>query len=173
MKNRLALVVLMSITFLGYSQTNPSDSIIDGSFIIAASCEMDTSVTFHFDSAINWLDSTGFSKSNYTFTAGNENYCELIVATKSCRCSDCSFTKIIIVRLDPLDTSDLIHLSPTNTTWLVRNVWLFDPFEYNFVGTLDFGKHELRINPTFKERPDLLGSGTTIRTSLLAKPLRD
>jgi hypothetical protein len=146
---KLVCCFLLFLTFVsfGYNQIISPDKAIDGRYI-KSTCDVDTIITFYFDSEFIWIDSIGHKKAHYQFDKGSHVYCEVILKTKNCNCKDCSFLEKFIIRIDDFDNTDFIHLNPSNTTWIVINVWRYYPFIDSFSGTLDFNNQELKLYGT-------------------------
>lgn len=171
MKNYLIILSIIFTYGQTFCQVIQNDSIIDGSFIIAASCDVDTTINFYSNSKIEWCDSLGFERSHYRFSPGNKSYCEVTIKTKNCRCRDCSFTEIFIIPFESQSKSTMVVFDESNSFWIIRNVWRINSFEENFSGTLDFVNNQLTINPTLEGKPSFKLAGKIITNKLLTYPL--
>ena len=165
MKLLLSIFVITIITFSGYSQV-PESNIIDSVYISIPRVR-DTTVQFHSNSELHWIDSTG-GRSSYEFLKGDQTYLEISITEKT-EIKDAGFQKVIIVQFDPDDTSGVVPLSPSNTTWLIRNVWRYDPFERNFSGTLNFDDHRLEFDPWFDPLREILWDKKVIEHGLIRR----
>ena len=166
MKHFLFIPVFITVVFSTYGQSTDSGNIIDG-VSIAEHCDTDTTINFYSNAEFTWIDSVGGS-STYKFSAGDLTYLEISIK-KKCKAKDGSSHEIIIVEISSPDTADVIKLDSTNTTWLIRNTWRYNPFETNFSGTLDFNNHTLTLNPKPDPDRNVLLDGKMIKNELLTK----
>lgn len=125
-----------------YGQTNDTVkgpvNVIDGVYIPLHSCSYDT--TAQLFSCVKLIFSKPES-TEYTFEEGTNTYLVLILRTKNCRCSDCSFFKEIIIELKNLENQIVMSISSENTTWIYWNSWIFPKKESDFNGQLILDKN--------------------------------
>lgn len=170
MKNYLIILFINFTYGQSFCQVIQNDSIIDGSFIITSTCDVDTTINFYSNSKLDWCDTSGIYMSDYRFSTGDKAYFEVVIKTKNCRCRDCSFTEIFIIPIDNQNKTEVVNFDDSNSFWIIRNVWRINPFEKNFVGTLDFRINQLTINPTLKGMSTFKLAGKTITNKLITIP---
>lgn len=166
MKLLLSYITCIAFAFSSHCQTSDSSHVIDNVSIIIH-CERDTSVQFYSNAELNWLDSSRRS-SSYEFIEGDQSYLELSIAEK-CEIKDGSSHEVILIRIDPHDTSSVIHLDSTNTYCLSRYARRYGPSETPFSGTLDFNNHTLTFHPSFDSSRNILWEERVIRHWLIRR----
>lgn len=141
-------------------------NIIDGVYIQAFDpCSYDSTATLHFNAQLVLSDSSTF---NYSFAKGNATYLELIIRTKKCRCSDCQFTKNIIVRLDSWNPDSTLVLTPDNCSYIYWNSWIRPELETRCNGTLQLknGQVCLYLQPYYEEKRTIWNPAEEIEIKL-------
>ena len=167
MKNFLLIIAIITLIFSVQGQSDSSHNIVDA-YIGSWLYDIDTSINFYSKAELNWIDTTGGS-SSYNFLEGNETYCEVSIK-KLCKCHDGSTHQIIIVQFNNLDSSQVVELTPSNTSCLVRSTWNYQPFVYFSSRTLDFKNHTLQFNPWLDLDRNVLWPAMIIKNVLLTKP---
>ncbi|MFT5777586.1 MAG: hypothetical protein ACI837_000522 [Crocinitomicaceae bacterium] len=167
MKHFLSLFAVLTSIFSVYGQIDSTNSIIDGTFILIP-CEMDTTINFHSNVKLNWIDSLGDS-SEYEFSEGDGTYIELLMH-RQCKTRHGLSNQIILIDVSSIDSSQVLKLTSTNTTWLLRSSWMYDPFMPVYSGTLDLKNNTIEFDSRIDLERNVLVARKIIHHALLTKP---
>ena len=160
-------LLIITLIFKGLNSFAQNDSLVLFEHIDL--CKYDTTISFMLNKNLIWIDSS-LNKFNYEFEEGDNNYFEVSIKSKDCKCIDCSSHRIILVKYSSTDSLDIVKLNPKNTVWLNRNVWRIDPLEREFSGELDLNNNTLNIYKVIPKRKEIKFNELRINNILLTKP---
>lgn len=131
----LFLLFLVSTPAFGQKKdsfTGPVN-VVDSVYIPLELCQYDTIARLHQQVTFTITDS---SSCNYSFLPGSSSYLELIIKTKNCTCTDCSYYRKFIIELSSISETMELAISPSNLTKIWWNSWRMPTKENNRSGTL-------------------------------------